>query len=234
MKIAWSKRIRFPGAAMAAGVLLGLSLIVWACYPGEITSNAQTDITATRYNAQWAWGTYSKIFVPDTIVQLRDTTDASDTLNLPRDCDTQILGAVETQLSSYGYELIDWDTTPGAINPDTPQAVLLVSSTMAQNWVAWGGYYPGWGWGGWWGGWWGGYYPGWGYPCCYYGGVSSYKTGTIFMDMVFGPEEGDTIYQVPWTAVMNGVLGNTSNPSCTRATNVINQAFDQSPYLEVQ
>lgn len=235
MKIAWPRRLSFWGAAVPAGTLLVLSLIVWACYPDTITSNSQTDITATRYDQSWTWGAASKYFIPDTIVQLRDSTDNSDTLNLPHNCDAQILSTIKTRMQQYGYELVDWDTASGAMNPDTPQAVMLVSGTMNQNWVAWSSYYPGWGWGGWWGWWgWGGYYPGWGYPCCYYGGVSSYNTGTLFIDFVFPPESGDTTYQVPWTAAMNGVLSGSVNPSCTRATNVINQAFDQSTYLEVQ
>ena len=74
--------------------------------------------------------------------------------------------------------------------------------------------------------------PGWGYPCCYSGGASSYTTGTMFIDLVGEPAVGDSIYRVPWTAAMNGVLSGSTG-SCTRVTRAINQAFDQSAYLQV-
>ena len=67
-----------------------------------------------------------------------------------------------------------------------PDVVFLVTVTSSENWVAWtsGCWYCYWGW---WPGW--GYYPpgwgpgwGWGYPPS--GGVASYETGTLFVDMV--------------------------------------------------
>jgi hypothetical protein len=90
------------------------------------------------------------------------------------------------------------------------------------------GWWPGWGW----------YPPGWG--GCWYppsGGVAKYDTGTLFVDMVDPKspfEDGeDLVIPVYWTAAMNGLLGGSAASVASRLNTNINQAFDQSSYLQV-
>jgi hypothetical protein len=101
-------------------------------------------------------------------------------------------------------------------------------------------YYPGWG---------GGYYPGW-YPWGY--SYYSYNTGTVLAEMVDGqslrnyrnwmdshtPEEIENAdpNEVPkleflWQALINGVLSNNATYDKNRFNSLIDEAFDQSPYL---
>ncbi len=67
---------------------------------------------------------------------------------------------------------------------------------------------------------------GWGYPS-----VSSYTTGTLVMTLVangadyIDPTRG-------WTAAANGLLSGAYNT--TRVNKAIDQAFEQSPYLNTK
>lgn len=230
-------RVRVPGGAKLAGVLFGLSLVVWSCYPGEVTNIAQFDIVATIYDTEAPWGTFQSYALVDSVIQVRDEDDPSDTLDLPRVCDTDILSRVVTRMSDLGYSRIIPDTTGGGLPVDTPDVVLLVTGTMNQNWAAWVSY-PGWGWyPGWPGGGWWPWWPGWGgwYPCCGSIGTTSYTTGTIFIDMMSPRDtirvDGDSLISVPWTAAMNGILTEAAG-NCTRINIAIDQAYSQSPYLE--
>lgn len=70
--------------------------------------------------------------------------------------------------------------------------------------------------------------PGWWYWYCYppIVGVSSYGMGTVVLTMDINPQGGS---EPSWTALMRGLLSSSSDGE--RAVNEINQAFEQSPYL---
>jgi hypothetical protein len=202
-------------------VLVGLSLMFAACYPGSISDVSQTDVVATFYDKEASWGTLGVVTVLDTVVHVI-AEDATDTIDIPRDYDQTIIQSVKDGFDAYGYSFIDQDDVSETNQPD---AFVLISMTASKTtviwqswnwWGYWGWYpgYPGWGPG------WGWYYP----PCCSY--------GTILVDMLDAEgAENDTI-PVFWSMGINGVAGTTAGGTASRITRDINAGFLQSPYLQ--
>jgi hypothetical protein len=209
-------------------VLVGLSLMFAACYPGSISDVSQTDVVATFYDKEASWGTLGVVTVLDTVVHVI-AEDATDTIDIPRDYDQTIIQSVKDGFDAYGYSFIDQDDVSETNQPD---AFVLISMTASKTtviwqswnwWGYWGWYpgYPGWGPG------WGWYYP----PCCSYG-ASSWVSGTILVDMLDAEgAENDTI-PVFWSMGINGVAGTTAGGTASRITRDINAGFLQSPYLQ--
>ena len=85
-------------------------------------------------------------------------------------------------------------------------------------------YWYDWWYGGYWGWGWGWYYP----P---YYTVSSYTTGSLIM-VISDPNEETPINRSPavWVGIGNGLL--TGAYDIDRATDAVDQAFAQSPYLQ--
>ncbi|UCC73848.1 MAG: DUF4136 domain-containing protein [Gemmatimonadota bacterium] len=214
-------------------LVLALALALAAgCYPGTVTDVQQLDLVGTLWDANADWGTFQTYVMPDTVIHL--VGEDQDMLPVRRDLDQDILDLVRANIEDYGYVLEpDPETNP-------PDVVFLVSVTASENWYGWIGY-PWWDYWGWWPGW--GYYPpgwgpgwGWGYPCCGNIVVGGYTTGTLFVDMVDANNADieEEIVPILWTAAMNGlVVDATTAAALSRLTTGINQAFAQSPYLEV-
>lgn len=211
-------------------------VIMHGCYPNDdALSYSETDITLTGYYDSVDFTKLKTYYLPDTVFPVRDdTTDKT-----PVENSDLILSQIETNMTSYGYTRVYFDE--GVEEPDLMMAVAAISTTtVTVGW--WYPYYPGWGWGwGWykkaprdtnyWYGYPGYYPPGWGW-----GGVpyySSYTTGTILMEMSNPNDhrlvDGDTVVPMYWAGGVNGVLSSGSNT--TRITDGIDQAFEQSPYL---
>jgi hypothetical protein len=214
-------------------VLLGLALALAACYPGEVTSVSELDTVSTLFDANADWGSFQTYALPDTIVHI--IGEDQDSLPISRMFDQDILDLVRSRIEEYGYEL-----EPDPVS-NPPDVVFLVSVTASENWVGWVSP-PWWDYWGWWPGW--GYYPpawgpgwGWGYPCCGSIGVARFTTGTLFVDLLDpkSPFEEDLLIPIYWTAAVNGLLTGTgpSPVMLDRITRGVNQAFDQSPYLQV-
>jgi hypothetical protein len=104
----------------------------------------------------------------------------------------------------------------------------MLVSISARNNVGYTGY-P-------WGGYWGWYLPyppdwGWGYYPWYGGSIYTYRSGTVFMQMLDPARADSTVQKVPtvWIGAMNGVAEGDDIEE--RVIDGINQAFEQSPYL---
>jgi len=213
------------------------------CYPNDNLSVDQTDIVLTGYYDSVDFQTLSIYYMPDTVFPIRDdTTDKK-----PVENQDLILKTIAANMASNGYTRVFYSDTVSQY-PDIMIAVSAIQTTnVTVGW--WYPYYPGWGWGWGWGwyksapadrganyyyGGYPGYYPpGWGW-----GGVpyySSYTTGTLLMEMTnpndYRIVDNDTVVPIYWAGGANGVLSNGSNTS--RITNVIDQAFTQSPYLKL-
>lgn len=218
----------WPVRFKPAVVLLGLALALAACYPGEVTSISEFDTVTTLFDGGADWGSFQTYAMPDTIIHIVE--EDGDTLPISRGYDQDILNLVRQRIEDYGYQIEpDPETNP-------PDVVFLVTAAASENWVGWISNPCG-GWWGWWPGW-GWYPPGWG--GCWYppsGGVAKYDTGTLFVDMVDPKspfEDGeDLVIPVYWTAAMNGLLGGSAASVASRLNTNINQAFDQSSYLQV-
>lgn len=211
-------------AAQAAAVAALLFGGVWGCYPGEISDIGEADLVITAYDTAYAFspGTYA---MPDSIVRAGD----GDEEDIDRTYDDEILDKVADELAALGYTRVP-ETSP---TPPDVVVTIGVSSETYNWWVPGGGW---WGWWGWYPGW-GGWYPGWGpgygpgypwYPPVYGG---SYSTGSLFIAMIDpAPSVGPELNGV-WGGVVNGLLSSSNENTAARTLDLIEQVFEQSPYL---
>ncbi len=208
-------------------VLAGALLLFASCYPGEVTSVAQLDVVLTAHDDTVNFQSFTTYLLLDSVVHIDYENNMADDL-LDRSNDALILSEVRAGIEAMGYVE---ETDPGTTQPDV---VLLVGAIAAENtayfsygwWPYYGGY-PGWGccYGPGWG---------WGYPSGGVGSVS-YDVGTLVITMLDPdrPSNPDTEVDtapVLWLAAINGIL--TGSGQAARLTNLIRQAYDQSPYLK--
>ncbi len=196
-----------------------------ACYPGEVTSIAELDIVVTTHDDTVTFTSFTTYALLDSVVHIDLEDNANDSL-LSRDNDALILARVRAGIEGMGYvEEMDPANT-------TPDDILLVGALAVEKdayfsygWWPYYGWYP--------------YYPccygpgyGWGYPG---GGVGSvtYATGTLVITMLDPARPGTTVDLAPilWVAGINGLLEGSTAGLTTRISNLIDQAFRQSPYL---
>ena len=215
-------------------ILLIVSLTyLTGCYPSDTVSYQDLDLVTTVYDTSMDFQTLKTFKMPDSIVHIKDTVDPDNNVDISRDYDDFILDLVKTNLINFGYvEEIDPDNNP-------PDVILLVSAMASKNYYAYT-YYPYyWGWYGGWGWYWPYYkyyypwYPGYPWGPTY---IYSYTTGTLIMHMT-DPKHatGDDDKKVPiiWLGAINGLLGSSSPNMENRLEYNINQAFDQSQYLNL-
>ncbi len=202
-------------------VCVGLVIVValGSCYPGDQLTVEEADVVVTLFDQGTDFASLSTYEMPDTIVHLVDE-DQED--NIRRDFDAQILDRIAGHMAALGFTRV---ALPGSAD-----AIMLVAVTAREQI----GYTGGYGWGGYWG-WYYPYPPGWGwgwYP--WYGGggtIYTYRTGTLFMDLLDPAAADSTEEKVPtaWIAALNGLI--EGNQVEERIDNGIDQAFAQSPYL---
>ena len=210
-------------------VLAGALLLFASCYPGEVTSVAQIDIVVTTHDDTVNFQSFTTYDLYEMVVHIDfDTLSPSDSL-LDRSFDALILAEVRAGIEALGYVE---ETDPGTTPPDV---VLLVGAIAVENTA-----YFSYGWWPYYGGYpyWGGccYGPGWGwgYPSGGVGSVS-YDVGTLVITMLdpdrpTNPDTEIDTAPVLWLAAINGIL--TGSGQAVRLTNLIDQAYDQSPYLD--
>jgi hypothetical protein len=218
-----------PGWARAQllGAFGGLALLLAACYPGEVTNVAQTDLVVTVHDSATNFGAIRTYARPDTVIQL--LKDSAGSVDLTDEFDSLIIALTDSNLVARGYTLEADPATNGA-----DVIVFLAKIGLENDYYI---YYPGWcsgGWG-WWGGWggwggcWGWYYPGW-------VGTGTYETGTVIIAMMDPNNtemvEGEERATMVWTGALSGILAATSGEARIRSGG--NQAFTQSPYLGAQ
>ena len=190
-----------------------LALLLSACEPDSgFNTVADYDVVVTLYDEDFNFTTVETYFFPDTIIHLLEEGDDD---NLTRNFDNLILDLVRDNIEALGY--VEADTA--VADPD----VYFLVDAASSEWVGWTNWYDYWYWYPGWGGWYPYYPPGGWYPSY------SFTTGTLFIKMVH--EEDVDSNRIVWTAVINGLLGDTSSGAASRLTNSINQTFDQSPYL---
>ncbi|GGF47115.1 DUF4136 domain-containing protein [Echinicola rosea] len=201
---------------LAVGMVAGLS---WSCLPSGPDYVEDMDIVYTTYQEDYdfmAQGTYA---MPDQIVSDVKVNEGDTTyVYLDDEYATPILSEIAQNMESYGWERVDME--------DAPDMLMMPAATSTTNYYYywwydwwWGWYYPGW---------WGWYYPPY-YP------VSSYSTGSLIM-VLTDPSAADNNpinkSNAAWLSVSNGIL--TYYNDIDRVTDAIDQAFDQSPYLQTQ
>ena len=210
-------RRRRLGVGIAAVTMSILGVLV-SCYPGDQLTTEEADVVVTLFDDQTDFATLTSYAMPDTIIHLVADSSSDD---LRRDFDDEILAQVASEMAAKGFTRES--------DPNNADAFMLVAATTREQ-VGYTGY-P---WGGMWG-WYLPYPPGWGwgwYP--WYGGagtIYTYRSGTIFMQLLDPAQADSTEEKIPtvWIGAVNGLVqGNTIEE---RIADGIRQAFAQSPYL---
>lgn len=213
----WYTRLNFSS-------VFGLTLLLLVgCYPKGPEYYSDTDLTVTDYDPDYDFGSQKMYWMADTVEYI---TNIEDNEIGPGDVE-KLLSEVESNLNARGYQRVD------VSNPEAAEIVITVSVIASRNtgvgWTPGPPWYPGWGWGPGWGGWyppyWGGYYS------------YSYTTGSVIVNW-YDPQvdpvmdQGQEYQPVHWVATFNGLASSSNENNASRIEFSINQAFDQSPYIQ--
>ena len=207
-------------------LVLAISLIALAsCEKDPDMSQLDSDFTVyTDYDSSTDFSNFTTYCLPDSILVPGDGMKNS----YWKDESAQwLISAAAEAMDSLGYKRVT--------NPDEATLGLQLSFTQMRTHVTdfvGGGMYGSWWnfafWGPYWGGW---YYP---YPISY-----SYDTGTLMMEMVdltkrtAATDDEKQDLTVVWHAYADGLLYGSSCINLQLALRALNQAFTQSPYLNI-
>ena len=198
-------RRRRLGGAIATITFTVLGALV-SCYPGDQLTTEEADVVVTLFDDQTDFSTLQSYAMPDTIIHLVPDSSSDD---IRRDFDDEILAQVASEMAAKGFTRES--------DPNNADAFMLISATTREQ-VGYTGY-P-------WGGYWG-WYP-------WYGGggtIYTYRSGTVFMQLLDPAQADSTEEKIPtvWIGAINGLVqGNTIEE---RIADGIRQAFAQSSYL---
>jgi len=192
-------------------LLLAFSILISeGCDPGETLTTSETNVVVTNYDKGFDFTAKSTFSLPDK-VQVIDASE-EDPEPLPPELNNAILQTTENEMTLRGYVLeADPENNP-------PDLEITIFATTSDVYGASGGYC------------W--YYYGYCYwyrpPYVYY----AYSTGTVFTHMSDPTAEEVDEGSLPvWDAGLNGVLGSSTSDDINRVKQMIQQSFDQSPYL---
>jgi len=190
--------------------LIGILFLMVSCYPGEIESYEETDIVFTNYTESFDFASKGTYAMPDEIVKITgNLTEGENPEFVSEPYRTQILSNIKSNMNALG-----WSEVEDPADADLTLFPAVWTNTTVVYWYDyWCWYY---------------YYCGWGY---YYPSYSTYTTGTMVMTMVVSGE-GYAEPSSVWTAAINGLLSGYSDVS--RINSAIDQAFEQSPYLNTK
>ena len=198
-------------------LLAMLPVVLLSCYPAGPEYVEDIDVTYTTFDKDFDFQSRNTYAMPDQIVVDVEIEDGDTTYVYMKDIFADpILAAIDDNMQSRG-----WTKVAIFDNPDVVVTPAGISSTtyFYSYWYDWwyGGWYGGWGW----------YYP----P---YYTVSSYTTGTMIITMADPNVDNDSPInqsQTAWVMAANGLF--TGNYDLARVTDAIDEAFEQSPYLDL-
>lgn len=201
-------------------LLLGITLA--GCYPQyDPVYSEDLDLVITNHDDKFNFGGIKTYARPDTVRRI-DGEDFNGNIEYANSTlSKSIISSIDRNMQAYGWQLVDKSVADVIILPTTTQTTNVYYYYYMGYW---GSYYPG-------------YYPGWGYGWYYPGYyppvATSYKTGSLLMQMTYPKDTGVTgRVTVPWTGLVNGLLEGSTAEIQVRVTNTIDQAFKQSPYLK--
>lgn len=207
-------------------VLLGaLSISFSGCYPDGPDYVDELDIVYTNYDPLFDFKAVNTFALPDSVVIIngsdfreRNGVDKPEFVTAPYA--TVILNTLRDNLVKRGWFEVDKNENPDVIF--LPSVTNTAYIFYYYDWYYWNWWYPGWQAG------WGWYYPGYYYPIYRTG----YHSGTLFIQMT--DSKNSTVnfnISVPWSVEINGLMQGSVTSIKIRLKNTIDQAFDQSPYL---
>ncbi|HRH69463.1 MAG TPA: DUF4136 domain-containing protein [Flavobacteriales bacterium] len=198
--------------------LAGIGLLS-GCYPGGPEYIDEYDLVYTDYSSTVDFKAKNTYSLPDSVIKLSgDLVEGERPEMVSPVYANEILGKIRDNMNSYGWTEVDATESPDVVI--LPSAIVVTNTTVYYPGYYWGWYYPyyGYGW----------YYPGY-YPPT----VTSYTTGSLFIQMTNPNEPGATDnIPVEWIAVFNGLLEGSTSGLVTRIDRAVDQAFKQSPYLK--
>jgi hypothetical protein len=202
-------RLIFCSLIISAAILSG-------CQKYDTVTVDDLDLVVTNYSKNADFSLKKTFAIPDSVVLVGEVEfDGSAEFLRPVYGD-KIIATIKQNMIANGW-------IPVTKN-QKPDVLLLTSFSQTTNiyysYNYWGWYYPtgGYGW----------YYPGYYYPPT----VSSYKTGSIFIQMTDVSDTNNLQLPVIWTSVVNGLAEGSAATIQARITTTINQSFKQSPYLK--
>ncbi len=188
-------------------------LFLSACYPGGPEYYEELDIVLTEYDQEFDFMSKQNYAMPDHVVKITGNIIEGEPPEFIKEpYNSQIIQRIEYNLTNLGWTRVE--------DPETADVVLFPASWTNTTVYYWYDYWC----------WYYYYYCGWGwywYPTV---SVSSYTTGTFVMTMVVNGDEYIEPARV-WTGAINGLLSGVQSTS--RLNNGIDQAFIQSPYLDI-
>ena len=191
--------------------LIGIIFLMISCYPDDTAYYEDLDLVFTNYTETFDFASKGTYAMPDKIVKVTgNLVEGQDPEFVQEPYNSQILNKIQDNMTALGWTKVD--------DPENADLALFpavwTNTTIVYYYDYWCWYYP--------------YYCGWGY---YYPTATSYTTGTFIMSLVAAGDE----YLEPstvWTGAINGLVSGTFELS--RVTNGIDQAFEQSPYLNTK
>jgi hypothetical protein len=192
-------------------LFLGIIFLMVSCYPDGPEYYEDFDLVYTNYDETFDFagqGTYS---MPDQIVKVTgNLAEGEEPEFVKEPYNTQILNLIDDQMSDLGWTKVE--------DPEDADLTLFPAVWSNTTIVYWNDYWC----------WYYYYYCGWGY---YYPVTTSYTTGTFVMSLAAA---GDEYIEpaVVWTGALNGLVSGSFELS--RVTEGIDQAFEQSPYLNTK
>ena len=202
-----------------------VAVFVTSCEKDPDLSKLDNDFTVyTNYDSNAKFKDFNTYCLPDSILLIGQGMKAA----YWKDANAQqIIKQVADEMNNRGYTRVD----------DKERADIGLQLSFAQQTtqvIGTGGWYDGGWYKGWWGpGYWGPYWNDWYYP---YPVTYSYDTGTLIMEMVNltdHPTTGDTKVKLPviWHSYANGLLFGNSQYDMGLTLRAVDQAFEQSPYI---
>ena len=187
-------------------LVLAISLIALAsCEKDPDMSQLDSDFTVyTDYDSSTDFSNFTTYCLPDSILVPGDGMKNSYWKD---ESAQRLISAAAEAMDSLGYKRVT--------NPDEATLGLQLSFTQMRTRPYWGGWY----------------YP---YPISY-----SYDTGTLMMEMVdltkrtAATDDEKQDLTVVWHAYADGLLYGSSRINLQLALRALNQAFTQSPYLNI-
>lgn len=201
-------------------VLTCMALGMMSCEKDPDLGQLDTNMVVyTDYDSKTNFGKFQTYFLPDSILEA-----GSHHATYWKDENAQkIIAAVEAEMNSRGYRRITDPAQKADADLGVQLSYIAQQVNVTTGW--WGGWWDYGFWGPWWGGW---YYP---YTVSY-----SYDTNSLVMEMVDlsdGGKEGDEKAQLPvvWYAHSSGYQY-YSGYNIQLMTEAVDQAFEQSPYIQ--
>lgn len=200
-----------------------IAVLLHACYSSPDLSSLSNDlVVATEVDTEIDFTNYQTYYLSDTISVVRNSINIDSILVPPES--TPMINKIVENMTARGYTR---DTNPANIETvdiAVASSIIRITNTGQSCWGWWGGYpgyWPPWYWG-----------PGYGYYypyCSYY----KYDTGTLLLE--YGDiknKEDNRRVNIIWNSAMFGVLSSYEQTNINRAVKAIDQAFEQSPYIE--